>query len=501
MNRKIPATMATQHPDNAHAPYWEKDGDGFISTHEEVAECYSSLHDLNCEEFMWDWEGKYVDEAVVDKLFHSYHEYFQKNQLGKDKFLTFRIPNIWHEKGYGLARALMGILTAESFAADLKLHTPPLFEVILPMTDKAENIIYIQDTFTKLAKFKCKLFEQKCNFSYLNVLPLLEGVDDLLNARPLLDKYLELHKKKYRKKPAYLRLHIARSDPALNAGLVPAVVAGKAALSTYHRFGQDTGIAVYPAIGVGTLPFRGSLSPVRIADFLDEYAGVRTVYIQSAFRYDFALPQVKRAIQILNEKLPKTPVIIYTAKELAEIKIICDVFKQPYRTTVEKLANTINKLSEQVPSRRERKLHVGLFGYSRGIGKKRLPRAIPFTAILYSLGVPPELIGTGRGLAALAKKGISIEKYYVNFKKDILLAGRFLNKENLAALAHINRAWLDIANDVTLIEKYLEVELGPQDSKDFIHRNISSTTFHLWRAGKPIATEIMESGKLRQSLG
>src|SRR3989344_7434075 len=177
MHRKIPATMATQHPDNAGAPYWEKDGDGFVSTREETRECYSAFKDLDCQEFMWDWEGKYVDEAVVDRLFHTYYDYFKKHQLGKDKFLTFRIPNIWHERGYSLARALMGILTAESFARDLQFHTPPIFEVILPMTDRAENIIYIQNTFTKLATFKCKLFKDQCRSNYLNVLPLLEGVD------------------------------------------------------------------------------------------------------------------------------------------------------------------------------------------------------------------------------------------------------------------------------------------------------------------------------------
>ena len=501
MTRIIPATMATQHPDNACAPYWEKDGDGFVSTYEEVAECYSAFNDLNCEEFMWDWEGKYVDEAVVDKMFHSYYDYFKKNELGKDKFLTFRIPNIWHEKGYGLARALMGILTAESFAGDLKFHTPPLFEVILPMTDKAENIIYIQDTFTKLAKFKCKLFEQKCAFNYLNVLPLLEGVDDLLNARSLLDKYLELHKKKYQKKPEYLRLHIARSDPALNAGVVPAVVAGKVAMSEYYHFGRDNDIEIYPAVGVGTLPFRGSLSPERIDDFLKEYSGARTVYVQSAFRYDFPLTQVKAAIKKLNLKLPKTPAIIYSKKELAEIKIICNAFTPPYKKTVEKIADFINEISEQVPQRRERKLHVGLFGYSRGIGKKRLPRAIPFTAVLYSFGIPPEIIGTGRGLEKLTEMGVDLEKYYINFKKDIEWAGRFLNKENLAMMAQKSHVWKDVQNDVKLIEMYLKIELGPKENDDFIHRNISSNCFYLWRAGKPVSREIIESGKIRKSLG
>ena len=493
--------MATQHPDNACAPYWEKNGDGFVSTYEEVQECYSTFKDLDCEEFMWDWEGKYVDEAVVDKMFHSYYDYFKKHQLGKDKFLTFRIPNVWHEKGYGLARALMGILTAESFARDLNFHTPPLFEVILPMTDKAENIIYIQKTFTKLATFKCKLFKDQCRFNYLNVLPLLEGVDDLINCRKLLDRYLVLHKKEYKTKPEYLRLHIARSDPALNSGVVAAVVAGKIALSEYYRFGQDNKIKIFPAIGVGTLPFRGSLSPERIDDFLKEYSGMRTVYIQSAFRYDFPLPKVKTAIKKLNAKLQKTPIKIYSKKEIQEAAEICKIFGPIYRETVEPLANTINLLSKQVPSRRERKLHIGLFGYSRGIGKKRLPRAIPFTAVLYSLGIPPELIGTGRGLEQLKEKGIEIEKYYLNFKKDISWAGRYLNQENLNQLARTKKVWRDIQKDVELIEKYLKVRLGPKKNSDFIHRNITSNVFYLWKARKPIVKEIIEGGKIRKSLG
>ena len=43
-------------------------------------------------------------------------------------------------------------------------------------------------------------------------------------------------------------------------------------------------------------------------------------------------------------------------------------------------------------------MHVGLFGYGRslgGVGGVTLPRAIGFTASLYSIGVPPELLGLG----------------------------------------------------------------------------------------------------------
>jgi len=501
MKRHIPATMATQHPDNANAPYWEKGGDGFVSTLEETEECYSAFKDLDCEEFLWDWEGKYVDEAVVDRLFTTYLEYFKKNQLGKDKFLTFRIPNIWHERGYGLARSMMGILTAEAFAKDLGFHRPPLFEVILPMTSKAEDIIYIQDTFTKLATFKHDLFKDGNELSYLNVHPLFEGVNDLLDCRTLLDHYVSLHERRFDSKPSYLRLHIARSDPALNSGVVAAVVAGKIALSEFYRFSDDYGIPVYPAIGVGTLPFRGSLSPERVSDFITEYPGIRTAYIQSAFRYDFPLPVVKNAIAELNVKLGKTKAERFDVDKAAQAKEICTIFSGHYRKTVEPLATMINMLSAQVPSRRERKLHTGLFGYSRSIGKKKLPRAIPFTAILYSLGVPPEFIGTGRGLEAAARKGLTPEVFYRNLRIDLEFAGRYLNRKNLDNLSRWNPHWNAIKKDIELIEKHLGMTLGPKEREDSLHESISTSAYRNYRAGKPISEEILESGKIRRSLG
>ena len=177
MTRKIPVTMATQHPDNARAPYWERDGDGFVNIYEELEECMSCYRDLGINEFMWDWEGKYADEAVIDKLFSNYFDYFKQHQLGRDKFLTFRLPNIWHEKGYSLLRALMVILTSEDFARDIKFHQQPLFEVILPMTERAEQLIYIQDCFKKLARFKSKQFNHSSagNSDYLEAIPLKIG--------------------------------------------------------------------------------------------------------------------------------------------------------------------------------------------------------------------------------------------------------------------------------------------------------------------------------------
>lgn len=500
--RHIPATMATQHPDNACAPYWERDGDGYISSREEVEECFSSFSDLGCQEFMWDWEGKYVDEAIADRLFHTYHDYFKQHQLGKDIFLTFRIPNIWNEPGYHVSRALMGILTAAQYAQSFGLHTPPLFEVILPMTTSAGQMIHIQNTFARMAAFQKKLFDVKPTFDYLRVLPLIESVDELINCHSLLTQYVQLHEQTFKRKPDYVRVHIARSDPALNAGFVPAVLAAKVAIAESHRFGSETSIPIFPAIGVGGLPFRGGLMPNRVSWFMQEYPGVRTVYIQSAFRYDVPRTVAQRAIETLNVSLPDISPLQFSQSDILTIKKLCDLFSKPYRKTVEQLAPFISELACHVPRRRERKLHVGLFGYSRSIGSKQLPRAIPFTAILYSLGIPPEYIGTGRGLYEAQKRGIDIQPFIPTLRDQLQRIGRFVNKENIEFLAKDHHlVWKQISEDITLVEQLLQISCEPKSHTDYIYRNMSSTMYHRWKAHKPITQEIIELGKLRKSLG
>src|SRR5436189_2465174 len=104
----------------------------------------------------------------------------------------------------------------------------------------------------------------------------------------------------------------------------------------------------------------------------------------------------------------------------------------------------INDIASYLTKRRERVQHTGLFGYSRGVGSVKLPRAIGFTAALYSLGIPPEFIGTGRGLAQIKTKEKVIEKHYRDLKKDLMQAGKFLNKDVLASLAKQSSSWGDI---------------------------------------------------------
>jgi len=295
--------MASQHPDHAGKPWWHTAE--FISTRREVKECFLTFSQLGISEYKWDWEGKFVDESVAEKLLGEHFEYFKDHPLGKEKFLTFRLPNPKVETEFRLGRAFMVILAASSLARHLGLYNRPLFEVILPMTQTAAEMISIQEAYAELGTLKHSLYNMTSDsIRHLEVIPLFEDIETIMRSDTILSEYLSLHKKKFGNTPPYMRPYIARSDPALNAGLVPTVLAIKVALSRYRQFELKTEVPLYPILGSASLPFRGGLTPHTVSEFVEEYAGVRTALIQSAFRYDFPLREVNDGIQQLEKLLP-----------------------------------------------------------------------------------------------------------------------------------------------------------------------------------------------------
>ncbi|MEK9132339.1 MAG: phosphoenolpyruvate carboxylase [Patescibacteria group bacterium] len=495
--------MSTQHPDNAGNAYWCNKS--FINTADEIEEAYHAFKELGCDEYMWDWEGKLVDEAVIDKFFSRYTAYFKKHPLGKEKFLTYRIPNIWEERGYRLARVFINILTSSDLARDLKLHAPPIIEIILPMTKSAQQIIKTEETFRKVARLKCEVFNdgKHCSTDCIQVIPLIERIEDLTDADRIIEPYLKSYKETHKVFPQYLRPFIARSDPALNSGLIPAVLASKAAISHFYNLEKKFGVAMYPIIGTGSLPFRGSMNPENIKEAIKEYRGIRTVTIQSAFKYDYPQKMVREALSFIKRTLPKLKPEILSKEDIETIKKLNQFFIKPYTAAIEKLAPFINKVAAFVPPRRERMLHIGLFGYSRGMGKINLPRAITFNAVFYSLGVPPEFIGTGRGLCEAQKHGHLdfLKRVYVNLERDLTHAGKYLNKENLKLLAKEYPEFTKIAEDIDKIERILGIKLEPHKPHHFLHRNATSNSYYKLRMGQDISADLLESAKLRKSLG
>lgn len=500
--RKIPSSMASQHPDHSGVPYWHNEA--FISTQAESKELYINFSELGIDEYKWDWEGKLVDESVLERLYGDYFDFFKQNPLGKDKFLTFRLPNPKVEREFRVGRALMGILSASLMAKQVGMHTPPLFEVILPMTESAKEMLDIVDAYGELSSLKHPLYRfGNGELKKLEIIPLFEQINTIINSNKILEEYIYLYQKKYEEKLKYMRPYIARSDPALNSGLVPTVLAVKIALSNYKLLEDKLKVKLFPIIGSASLPFRGGLTPDTVMDFTTEYQGINTALIQSAFRYDFDKQSVINAIKLLNEKLKFTKKRLVSKSDEKKILELMSIFEPVYKKTIEEIADLINSVAEYLPRRRERVQHIGLFGYSRGVGKVKLPRAIGFTAAMYSLGVPPELVGTGRGIKIAKEKGLLdvLEKYYLNIKKDLYRAGRYLNKNTLTKLAKKSNAWKDVYEDIKEVEKYLGIELGPATVTDKKYHQIIETIYKQLELGLSPQELIIEAAVLRKSLG
>lgn len=433
MHKKVPKCMSTQHPDNVNLPFFAENSE--LSGEDEIQEAYYAFSHLGIDEQMWDCEGKEVDNYVVKKLLTRYESFFRENILGRDIFLTLRIPNPSVEK----TEAKILVETLESIprsfdAAKLFYNDDiaPIFEVILPMTtsSKCLNRVYhyyknfvVGKQNKRFSKDDVKIREWIGDFKpeKVNVIPLFETKEAMLNAHNISEEYLK------DKKVSYQRVFLARSDPAMNYGALSAVLLNKITLQNLWELEEKQNIEILPIIGVGSAPFRGNLKPENVDNFLDAYPSVQTLTIQSAFKYDNPEKEVRNAIEKIKNVKRKEP--SFVDKKFC-LRII-EKFSVEYRKQIGILSHLINRISKYVVSRRKRKLHIGLFGYPRSVKGITLPRAIPFCCALYSIGIPPEILG----LNALKEKELDyLKEIYKNFENDLKSAMPYFNKNVIKIL-------------------------------------------------------------------
>jgi len=483
---KIPKCMSTQHPDNVNSPFFAEN----IELHgeDEIQEAYYAFSHLNCDEQMWDCEGKEVDNYVVKKLLTKYELFFREKKLGKDIFITLRVPNPTVEKEE--AKILLETLESipRSFDAAKLFYRDdisPIFEVILPMTTSPKCLDRVYRYYCDfvvgkqnkpIRKGDITIAEWTGEFrpKVINVIPLFEDMEHILDAHRMTKEYLK------NKNIEHQRVFLARSDPAMNYGLASAVLLNKVALQRLQKLSEDIGVKIYPIVGVGSAPFRGNLRPQTVERVIKEYPSVHTFTIQSAFKYDNPSDEVKEAIRKLQERKTGSPQEIDEERYLEIIK----KYSYEYRRQIIELAPLINKVARYVPRRRKRKLHIGLFGYSRGIGGITLPRAITFTAALYSVGLPPEILG----LNALNKDDLQfIREVYVNFEEDLRDSLRYFNPRTV------------------FLPKGLEVEFGNfiDFTTDYEHIEITDYIVKLLQENKSedLKEYILRAANLRKFLG
>jgi phosphoenolpyruvate carboxylase len=310
----------------------------------------------------------------------------------------------------------------------------------------------------------------------INVIPLFETREHMLDAHNIMRAYLS------GKGIEHQRVFIARSDPAMNYGMVSAILCNKIALQRLRNLAKETGVRIYPILGAGSAPFRGHLSPGTVDMVLAEYPDVQTFTVQSAFKYDHPAPIVTAAIDKLRNSE------MTSGKDIDEKRCleIVDKVSTEYRTVVEHLAPLINHVAAFVPKRRMRKLHVGLFGYARSVGKTTLPRVISFCAACYSIGLPPEILG----LRALSEHDLRcMEDMHVNFLFDTQTAMSLFNEEVLTILP----------KEVT---KNLRLDWGAYEVDEH-HRAITSRIIKAIRnkSNTSLQRDLIEAAHVRKFLG
>lgn len=432
----IPKCMSTQHPDNATAPAYAIDG--VIKGEGEITEAVD-VFELGCDEQMWDSEGKDADTHVVQKLLSGYPDLFRvRHKLGRDCVITLRVPNpaIEIEMRKSLVEALQGITTACDVATGFYgEHTePPVQEVILPFTTNSaelrmiaayyERFIVGQETQALEGDRTVQDWIGQFQPKTIRVIPLVEDLDHMLTIDEIVGGYME-----GRELP-YQRVFLARSDPALNYGQVGAELMLKIALQRLAQLEQRTGVAIYPIIGVGAVPFRGHLTPLNVDRAFREYPSVHTLTVQSAFKFDYPEDAVRKGIAQILAHQRSAPHEV----DEERTKEVLNRYAAEYQERVRQLAPRIAAASARVPRRRERKLHVGLFGYGRslaGSSDVTLPRAIAFAAALYSIGVPPEILG----MAAMSDDDLDfLKEICPSLEGDLAVALRYVNEHHVHEL-------------------------------------------------------------------
>lgn len=492
MGDGIPTIMATQHPDSAKK---------YVPVQEEVKEALEAFLNGYCDEYKIDYEGKLTPYHQVSQIVLRAVE--RKLKPGREVFITPRMPSAREETAFRQLMAIMAAIEANYLTQNL-LDNPAVIEIIHPMTKSVGELLGAKSRMSRAISLAKDELGAKLNPEDMNIIPLFESVSALLN----IDRIVKVYVNKAGK-PERMRVFIGRSDPAMICGLVAAVLAAKIALSKLHLTSENLNIAIHPILGVGSLPFRGHLTPENAKNFLREYSGIRTVTVQSALRYDYPKEKVKRLISLLRAEIPKSQPTIFGEAEVESLAKIIHFATNSYRKHLAKTISVIIRISEFIPNQRDRLSIDSDVKYGRTLIKQKsylLPRVIKTTAAFYTIGLPPEFLGVGAFLEKLTSKQLQILKeYYPSLTSDLERAGMFLNLEVASKFIGSNISRI-LEKDVEKTKRILKLEIEPDENyATFLHILEPHLTSLLRGPNSSVAEGsrklIIHLGLLRKSLG
>jgi len=466
-----------------------------LSGEEEVREAYYAYSVLGCDEQMWDHEGKEVDVYVVPKLLSQHSAFFRKKKLGRQVRLTLRVPNPARERGS--AKGLLEILESIPRSFDVarqfyRQDIAPIFEIILPMTTGAVELNRIWNYYREYVAGKSDQPVLPGDITFkewigdfapktINVIPLIEDKPSMINADGIVEEYLR------GKDAGYQRVFLALDGNGRPPGRLPDGTNG-----AFHQLlrvikfkrrldgeGLDRRITAEARLHVGRFEIAPKGGRTETHNGINRDAGLLFQPMQLV-KSNFKKQNGRRGT-VSHRR-------IGAGEE--HVMALIDKMSATYSRQVERLTTLINDMARHVPPRRKRKLHTGLFGYTRAVAGKRLPRAISFTAALYSLGLPPELLGLADLKTAELKL---IVEHFPNFYDDMKDALAYFDPQCLSILPP------RIADDIRRTLRSLKVDIAP----DLIHQSLTRAMRNLLQKNEPESMPdlITQAARERRFLG
>lgn len=537
--KNYPSSMATQHPDNA---------DKYITIQQEPEEAIHILTKvvdggLGIEEIMVDFEGKLTPYHQPSQIALGL---IRKGILpGRDVYITPRIPNAKKEPVFRQLMSIMSLVETNILAFQ-QINTQAIFETIVPMIETGKELIQLQDRISSVIELGNKNYTIQFPSNSIRIIPLIESVPALIKVDQILDEYYKDAKEKgFHFDP--LRIMFARSDSAMSYGMLSSVLGVLIAIDKANAWGKRNLVEVAPILGCGSLPFRGHLTEENLDTMLKNYAGVRTYTIQSGLRYDHGTEATITIVKRIEKEAPILEARSFSLEEIELMQEWIGIATKHYLGTFLKVIGVVEIIAQYMPKNRDRlsssktgmeyireiacmeeiaalvkgdKLKEELLSIDTNV-QCTVPRAISFTAAMYTLGMPPEFIGVGRSLKEIqiiyGEAGIEqLLGFYPQLTEDLHFASRFVNLS-------IGKGILDeesrkeYQEDFELACGILEIPIegNEQKEEEFYHtllKSISPILLHIIGKNKGLFEDsgeetkilnewIVKMGKIRGSLG